>query len=183
MESEQKKFLEPVLSLEINTSFFKSMSKLAKFSKDVMTNQKELEKASTIVLNESCSVAIINGLQIKMGDPIQITLPCEFDNSTSMKALADWGANINLMPYAFYKTFSLPSLQNTNMALRMADHLIINPHGIIENLLVKVWKFIFLIDFLVLDMKEDEDLPIILGRPLLSTVRALIDIHDTKLTL
>lgn len=65
----------------------------------------------------------------------------------------------------------------------MTDPSITYPHGIIEDLLVKVGKFVFTVDFVVLDMKEDEDLPIILGRPFLRTARALIDIHDSKITL
>lgn len=55
--------------------------------------------------------------------------------------------------------------------------------GLVVDLLVKVGKFIFIVDFVVLDMKEDKDLPIILGRPFLNTARAVVDIHDSKLTL
>lgn len=65
----------------------------------------------------------------------------------------------------------------------MTDHSITHPRGIIEDLLVKVGKFIFPTDFIVLDMKKDEYLPIILGRPFLSTTQDLIDIHELKLTL
>ena len=68
------------------------------------------------------------------------------------------------------------------MTLGMADHLITNPHGIIRDLLVKVRTFIFSVDFVVFDMKEDEDLPIRLGRPFWVTAKALINIHDSKLT-
>ena len=53
----------------------------------------------------------------------------------------------------------------------------------IENVLVKVEKFIFLADFIVLDMEEDKEVPIILGRPFLATGRALIDIESRELTL
>ncbi|XP_023752484.1 uncharacterized protein LOC111900829 [Lactuca sativa] len=183
LEPEQNKFMEQVLSLSINALFLKSMDKIPKFAKDFMTNRKELEKASTIVLNKLCSAAIINGLPIKKGDPWQLALPCEFGNSTSINALADYGASINLMPYSFYKNLGLPRLQYTRMTIQIVDHSITYPRGIIKDLLVKVGKFIFPVDFEVLDMKEDEDLPIILGRPFLSTTRALFDIHDSKLTL
>lgn len=69
LESEQKKFMEQVLYLSINAPFLKSMSKLLKFDKDGMTNWKELEKVSTIVLNKLCFAEIIDGLPTKMGDP------------------------------------------------------------------------------------------------------------------
>ena len=48
------------------------------------------------------------------------------------------------------------------------------PRGIIEDVLVKVDKFIFPADFLVLDMEEDQEVPLILGRPFLATRRALL---------
>ncbi|XP_052621661.1 uncharacterized protein LOC128127257 [Lactuca sativa] len=183
LEPKQKKFMEQVLSLSITAPFVKSMAKLPKFSKDIMKNRKELEKASTVVLNELCSTTVVNGLQIKMGDPGQLNSPCEFGNSTSISALADSGLSINIMPYSFYKKLGLPRLQDTKMTLRMMDHTITNPHRIIEDLLVKVGNFVFPVYFLVLDMKEDEELPIILGRPFFSIARALVDIHDSKLTL
>ncbi|KAL7593050.1 uncharacterized protein LOC111907277 [Lactuca sativa] len=148
--------MEQVLSLSINASFLKSVAKLPKFSKDVMINRKELEKTSVIVLNELCSSAIIKGLPIKMGDPGQLTLPCKFGNLTSNNALADSGASINLMTYSFYQKLELPKLQDTRMTTRMADHSTTYPQGIIEDLLVKVGKFVFPVDFVVLDVKEDE---------------------------
>ena len=65
----------------------------------------------------------------------------------------------------------------------MADRSITYPWGIIEDVLVKVDKFIFPVDFVVLDMEEDQEIPIILGRPFLATGRALIDVHSGNLTL
>lgn len=89
--------MEHVISLSISALFLKSMATLPKFAKDVITNQKELEKASTIVLNDLCFIEIIEGLPIKMGDLGRLTLPCEFRNFTSINALADSGTSINRM--------------------------------------------------------------------------------------
>ncbi|XP_023766256.1 uncharacterized protein LOC111914765 [Lactuca sativa] len=159
------------------------MGKPPNFSKDVITNRNDLEKSSTIMLNELCSPAIINGLSIKMGDLDQLTLRCEFGNSTSINALADSGASINFIPYSFYKNLGLTRFQETKMTLRMLDHSIINPYGIIEDFLLQVGKFVFPIEFMVLDMKEDEELHIIFGWPFFSTERALVYIHNSKRTL
>lgn len=148
-----------------------------------MINRKELEKASIIVINKLFSNTVIKGLPIKMGDPDQLTLPCEFGNLTSINAIADTGVSINLMPYSFYQNLGLPRLQGIRMILRMADHSTTYPRGIIEDVLVKVGKFVFPVNFVVLYMKEDEELPIILGRPFLSIARELVDIHDSNLTL
>ncbi|GKE28690.1 DNA-directed DNA polymerase [Tanacetum coccineum] len=69
------------------------------------------------------------------------------------------------------------------MSIQLADRSIKYPIGVCENLLVKVNKFIFSVDFVVLEMDEDELVPIILGRPFLATARAVIDVHEGKLSL
>lgn len=69
------------------------------------------------------------------------------------------------------------------MTIHMEDHSITYPCRIVEDLLVNVRKFVFPVDFVVLDMKKGVDLPIILGIPFLSTASALVDIHDSKLKL
>ncbi|GKE51212.1 DNA-directed DNA polymerase [Tanacetum coccineum] len=69
------------------------------------------------------------------------------------------------------------------MSLELADRSIKYPRGIIENVLIKVDKFVLLIDFLILDMPEESRVPIILGRPFLATARAMIDVFNKKITL
>ncbi|KAI3776249.1 hypothetical protein L1987_46022 [Smallanthus sonchifolius] len=69
------------------------------------------------------------------------------------------------------------------MSLSLADRSVKYPRGIIENLLVKVDKFVFPVDFMVLDMEADERVPIILGRPFLRTAKAIIDVFDGKISL
>ncbi|XP_022899361.1 uncharacterized protein LOC111412666 [Olea europaea var. sylvestris] len=71
----------------------------------------------------------------------------------------------------------------TTVTLQLADRSLTHPRGIIEDVLVKVDKLIFPADFLILDMEEDKDVPIILGRPFLATARALIDVQQGQLTL
>ncbi|KAI3766148.1 hypothetical protein L2E82_16199 [Cichorium intybus] len=185
-EEEYKKFLEHIKSLHINIPFVEAvaqMPKYAKFLKDLLTNRKKLEEASNVILNEQCSAAMLNKLPKKMTDPGSLTLPCQFGNLTFSHALADSGASINLMPYSFYSKLDLPEPKPTRMAIHLANKSITYPRGIVEDLLVKVDKFVFPADFVVLDMEEDEQVPIILGRPFLSTARALVDIRESKLTL
>ncbi|GKC37195.1 DNA-directed DNA polymerase [Tanacetum coccineum] len=69
------------------------------------------------------------------------------------------------------------------MIIQLADRSIKYPIRVCENLLVKVGKFIFSIDFMILEIDEDELVPIILGQPFLTTARAVIDIHERKLSL
>nr|GEW39384.1 hypothetical protein [Tanacetum cinerariifolium] len=71
----------------------------------------------------------------------------------------------------------------TRMSLKLADRSIQYPRGIVENVFIKVDKFVLPIDFVILDMPEDSRIPIILGRPFLATARVMIDAFNKKVTL
>ncbi|XP_075475699.1 uncharacterized protein LOC142509748 [Primulina tabacum] len=77
----------------------------------------------------------------------------------------------------------LGEVKPTTITLQLADISLTYPRGIVEDVLVKVDKFIFPADFVILDMEEDHDAPLIFGRPFLATERALIDVHKGELTL
>nr|GFB71800.1 reverse transcriptase domain-containing protein [Tanacetum cinerariifolium] len=98
-------------------------------------------------------------------------------------ALADIGASINLMPLSIWKKLRLPTLNDTKMVLELADRTISKPTGVAENVFVKVGKFYFPVDFVILDFVADPRVPFILGRPFLSTAHALIDVYEGEITL
>ncbi|GJT61839.1 reverse transcriptase domain-containing protein [Tanacetum coccineum] len=98
-------------------------------------------------------------------------------------ALADLGASINLMPLSIWKKLSLPELTPTQMILELVDRSITSLSGIAEDVFVKVGKFHFPADFVVVDYVVDPRVPLILGRPFLRTARALIDVYGEELTL
>ncbi|GJY86880.1 reverse transcriptase domain-containing protein, partial [Tanacetum coccineum] len=98
-------------------------------------------------------------------------------------ALADLGASINLMPLSVWKKLSLPDLTSTRMTLELADRSITRPIGFAEDVFVKVGKFHYPDDFVVVDYDVDPRVPLILGRPFLRTVRALIDVYGEEITL
>ena len=87
------------------------------------------------------------------------------------------------MPLSVAKRLSLGELTPTAMTLQMADITLVHPEGILENVLIKVGKFIFLMDFVVIDIEEDKQVPLLLGRPFLTTGAALIDVKKGELTL
>ncbi|GJX63014.1 putative ribonuclease H-like domain-containing protein [Tanacetum coccineum] len=124
----------------------------------------------------------INKAQI-IGYPGSFTIPCDIGNLHIDNALADLGASISLMPYTMYEKLGLGEPKPTRMSLELADRPIQYPRGIVENVLIKVDKFILPIDFVILDMREDSRIPIIIGRPFLATVRAMIDVFNKKITL
>nr|GEY05398.1 reverse transcriptase domain-containing protein [Tanacetum cinerariifolium] len=104
----------------------------------------------------------------------------EFDN---FLALADLGANINLMPLSIWKKLRLPTLNDTKMVLELADRTISKPTSVAENVFVKVGKFYFPADFVVLDFIADPRVPLILERPFLHKARALIDVYEGEIIL
>ncbi|GKA26477.1 zinc knuckle CX2CX4HX4C containing protein [Tanacetum coccineum] len=102
----------------------------------------------------------------------------DFNNS-----LANLGASISVIPLSMYKRLGIGKLKPINMVIEMADNTKCTPKGIVENLLIKINKFIFLVDFVILDMVRDLRMPIILGRPLLATAHAKVDIFRKSISL
>ncbi|KAI3806721.1 hypothetical protein L1987_22635 [Smallanthus sonchifolius] len=179
-------FLDMFKQLKVNLPFIdvlQHMPKYGKFLKDLLSNKKKLRGISEVSLSEQYSTVVQNKLLEKMADSGRFTIPCLFGGLHLNHALADLGASINLMPYYVYKQLDLGELQPTHMSISLADRSVKCPRGIVENLLVKVGKFVFPVDFVILDMEVDDKVPLILGRPFLRTNKAMIDVFDGKLTL
>ncbi|PWA99517.1 hypothetical protein CTI12_AA005950 [Artemisia annua] len=180
------KFLEMFKQLHVNIPFGEAlaqMPKYAKFLKDLLSNKSKLEDLHDVELNANCLAIVLNKIPEKMGDSGPFTLPCRLDNNTVKQALVDLGASINMMPYSLFEKLATKELTPTRMSIRLADHTYRYPKGIAEDMLVRVGKFIFPADFVILDMDEDVQVPIILGRSFLMTSKALIDVFDKKVTL
>ena len=85
------------------------------------------------------------------------------------------------MPLSIFRSLGLGEACLTTVTLQLADRSLKHPRGVIEEDLVKVDKFIFPAYFIVLDMEEDKEIPIILGRSFLATGRAMIDVQRGEL--
>nr|GEU34699.1 DNA-directed DNA polymerase [Tanacetum cinerariifolium] len=138
---------------------------------------------TTTPVNENCLAVILKKLPVKLRDPGKFLISCDFLELVECLALADLGASINLMPLSIWKKLSLPELTPTRMILELADRSTTRPAGIAEDVFVKVGKFHFPIDYVVVDYVVDPRVPLILGRPFLRTGRALIDVYGEELTL
>ncbi|KAI3732772.1 hypothetical protein L1987_63980 [Smallanthus sonchifolius] len=186
MEEQYGKFLGLFKQLHINLPFVEAlaqMPKYARFLKDILMNKGKLEELSQVTLNEECSAVIQNKLPEKIRDPGSFTIPCLISSLSVSNALADLGASINLMPYAVFAKLELGEPTPTRMSIQLPNRSVKYPRGIVENMLVKVDRFVFPVDFVILDMDEDKNVPIILGRPFLATTKALIDVYSGRLTL
>nr|GEU74824.1 reverse transcriptase domain-containing protein [Tanacetum cinerariifolium] len=119
----------------------------------------------------------------KLGDPGKFLIPCDFPGMDECLALADLDASINLMRLSIWNKLFLPELSLTCMTLELADRSISRPVKVVEDVFVKVGKFHFPADFVVVDFDADPRVPLILRGSFLKIGRALIDIYEGELTL
>ncbi|GJR10013.1 DNA-directed DNA polymerase [Tanacetum coccineum] len=122
-------------------------------------------------------------LASKRGGPREFYATMSYRTLDSERCSGRFRGKHQLMPHSFFRPLGISKLKPTRMSIQLADQSIKYPIGVCENLLVKINKFIFPIDFVVLEMDKDELVPIILGRPFLATARAVIDVHEGKLCL
>ncbi|XP_027156543.1 uncharacterized protein LOC113757463 [Coffea eugenioides] len=163
-DKEFEKFVNIFKHLHINIPFVDAILQIpsyAKFLKEITTKKRRVVDSETIALTEECSAIIQNKLPPKLKDPGSFTVPCTIGNVEFSKALCDLGASVSLIPLTVPRTIR-------------------HPMGILENVFIKVQKFIIPVDFIVLDMEEDVNVPIILGRPFLATAGTIIDVKRGK---
>nr|GEX45736.1 reverse transcriptase domain-containing protein [Tanacetum cinerariifolium] len=178
--NQMEKFFQIFHDLHFDISFVDTLLLMPKFAftiKSLLTNKDKLFELAKVPLNENCSAMLLKKLPEKLGDPDKFIIPCDFPGIDVCHALADLSASINLMPLSIWKKLSLPELTPTRMTLELADRSITRPKGVAEDVFVKVGKFHFPTDFVVVDFEADLRVPLILGRSFLRTGRALIDVY------
>nr|XP_025693061.1 uncharacterized protein LOC112795339 [Arachis hypogaea] len=141
-----------------------------------------IEKGSETLYPFS-AISSKKGLPPKLKDPGSFFLPCTICSMPIDKALCNLGSSINLMSLSMMRRLSIEEVKPTWMSLQLADRLLVIPNGVVENLLVKVEKFVFPMDFVILDLDEERSDSIILGRPFLAIERAIIDAEKGEMTL
>ncbi|GJS48613.1 reverse transcriptase domain-containing protein [Tanacetum coccineum] len=155
-EKEQfQKFFENLQRLSVNIPFIKALEqipKYVKFMKDLLAQRGRGNEASKITLNERCSSVVLNKIPLKENDP------------------------------GMFLRLNLGELKPTRMCIELANKSTQIPKGIVENVIVKIDRFFFPVNFVLLDMKEDHKIHIILGRPFLATAYAMIDVFNKKIS-
>ncbi|KAK8578732.1 hypothetical protein V6N12_069076 [Hibiscus sabdariffa] len=181
-----KKFFDILKQVHINLPLVEALQQMpnyAKFLKDMVSRKKRIEEFETAAATETCLALMHNKVPAKKSDPGSLTIECFIRHNYPTKALCDPGASINLMPKSVFQKLGIGEAKPTTVMLQLADHSFVQPEGKIEDILVQVDKFIFPADFLILDYEADENAPIILGRPFLSTSRAMIDFDKDEIVL
>ena len=170
--------------IHINIPFSEALKKLSgyvKFMKDILSKKRKLGDYETVTLLEECGSILKKKLPPKLKDLGSFTFPCAIGNAVFERALCDLGASINLISWSIFKKQKLGEALPTTATLQLAYRSITHPRRIIEDVLVKVDKFIFPTYFIILNIQEDKEVPIILGQPFLATGRAMIDVQKDQM--
>ncbi|GJQ90470.1 reverse transcriptase domain-containing protein [Tanacetum coccineum] len=186
MEAQYGKFFYVIRVVRINVPLVNVLSGMPNYGKnfkELVSNKHKLEQISSAFLNDECSAIIQNIVPPTLGDPGSFLIPCTFSKTFSCNALADLGVSINLMPYSLYEKLSLETLKPTKMSVRLADQSFQYLVGIAENMLVEVCNFTFPVDFVILEMEENRKVLLILVRPFLHIVDAVIRVKQKQLNL
>ncbi|XP_074298911.1 uncharacterized protein LOC141629889 [Silene latifolia] len=178
--------MEVVKNSQVTVPFTELITQIpsyTKFMKDTLTRTRTFDNVETIAFTAECSALLQNKSPPKLKDPGSLSIPCTIGTYTIDKALCNQGASVSVMPYSFCESLNMGVLKCTNATLQMADRYIKRLLGVLEDVPVKVGKFFIPVEFIVLDIAEDSQIPIILGRPFLHTAGVVIDIKNGKLTL
>ncbi|XP_019259727.1 PREDICTED: uncharacterized protein LOC109237803 [Nicotiana attenuata] len=168
-------FLEMLKQLYVNIPFTEVLTQIpayAKLFKEILSSNKKLEETTVVKLNAHCCAILHNKIPQKCGDPGSFTIPYSLGSERFDKALYDWKLEGDL-----------GVIKSIPLSLQLTDQKTILPEGIIEDILSRVDKSVFPVDFIVVDMEVHKDVPLILGRPFLCTGRAILDIYEGMLML
>jgi hypothetical protein len=174
--------LEVFKQVQINIPFFDAIQQVpsyAKFLKDLVTIKRKTNVPKKAYLTKQVSSILQCKLPIKYKDLGCPTISCMIGVNQINRALLDLGASVNLLPYAMYLQLGLGDLKPTAITLQLADRSMKRPRGIIEDVLIKVDKFCYSVDFIVINTEPVHDvvnqIPVILRPPFLATANALIN--------
>ncbi|XP_070002573.1 uncharacterized protein [Nicotiana sylvestris] len=161
MDKQFERFLDVLKQVHVNLPFTELLSQMpvyAKFLIEILTKKRKIEETAVVKLTEHCRT--IN-----------------FD-----KSLCDSSALIYLMPLSIYKKLEkeIGEIQSAPISLQLVYETTITPEGIVEYVLVRVDKFVFPINFIVVKMEEIKEVTLILGRSFLATGIAILDIEERK---
>ncbi|XP_020258937.1 uncharacterized protein LOC109835369 [Asparagus officinalis] len=159
------------------------MPSYAKFLKEILSNKRQLEEYETVVLTQECSDIIQNKLPLKLKDLGSFSIPCTIGDISINHALCDLGVSVNLLPLSICNKVQMGDLKPTTISLLLVDRSVKRPVGILEDVPIPVGKFYIPVNFVILEIKEDSQIPIILRISFLAIVGTVIDVKNGKLSL
>ncbi|XP_019451879.1 PREDICTED: uncharacterized protein LOC109353980 [Lupinus angustifolius] len=182
-EEQFTRFMEIFKTLQINIPFAEVLEQMpiySKFMKELLSKKWRYQEKEVFSLNATCSAILQTDIPHKSKDPGSVTIPVTIGNVSVGKALVDLGASVSLMPLSMMKRIGGIQLKPTRFSLQLGDRSIKYPEGVEEDVLVKVEKFLIPVDFAIIDITEDTEIPLILGRPFTKTAKMGIDMENGK---
>ena len=149
MDKQFGKFIGIFKKLHINIPFaeaLEQMSGYVKFMKDILSKKRKFGDYETVMQSEECSSIFQKKLPPKLKDLGSFTIPCAIGNAVFERALCDLGVSINLISWFIFKKLKLGEARLTTVTLQLANRSLTHPCGIIEDVFVKVDKFIIPFD-------------------------------------
>nr|XP_028956459.1 uncharacterized protein LOC103430964 [Malus domestica] len=143
-------FMKTLAKVQINFPLLDAIKQIpsyAKFLKELCSKKKKFLEYENVILTEQCTAVLLHKLPPKKKDPGSFTISCEGE------------------------------LKPTSVSLQLADRFVTYPLGILEDVIIKVDKFYLPANFIILDMEEDKEVPLILGRPFMAIAWTLIDVE------
>ncbi|XP_071714353.1 uncharacterized protein [Rutidosis leptorrhynchoides] len=197
LAAQYKKFQEIMKNVSVNlpiTDVLKGMPNYGRFIKELISQRGKYHDETSFFIEEECNKILTSRPRIpkKLGDSGKFVFPCKFSESEVFNALADLGASINdvvralsinLMPHSLYERLGLGPLKPTRIRIRLANHSFDTAIGIAEDILVSIDSLVFPVDFVIMEMKEDLQVPLILGRPFLATADTIILVQRNQLNI
>ncbi|XP_019230006.1 PREDICTED: uncharacterized protein LOC109210978 [Nicotiana attenuata] len=188
LDKQFERFLQVFKQVHVHIPFIEvlsQMSSYAKFMKKILFKKQKVEETSVVKLTEHCSAILQNKLPKKYRDPGNFTIPCLLGSTKFQKYLCDSSASINLMSLSIFRKLEgdIGEIRLIHVSLQLADQTTVISEGIVEDVLVWVDKFVFPVDFIVVNMEQNKEVPLILGRPFLAMGRAILDIQERQLML
>ncbi|XP_010501858.1 PREDICTED: uncharacterized protein LOC104779174 [Camelina sativa] len=184
-EKERAKLKELVGQLSVRLPFVEACAMippLRKYMKIILKNNISLEDG-VMVITQECSAILQNGIPQKRGEPGSFVLSCKITDEVFKRSLCDLGSSINMMPRSVPKCLGYHFFKPTKISLVLADRSIRRPVGILVGVLIVIGDCQIPTDFVILELEKEPKDPLILGRPFLSTVGAIIDVPNGKIDL
>jgi len=178
------RFLDIFNKLEIIIPFREALQQMplyTKFLNNHLPKKGKYINNESIMVEGSCSAMIQKNSPQKFNNPGSVTILFSIKDVSVGKALLDLGASIKLMPLSMCRRIGNLKIAPTRMMLQLANCLINKPYGAVEDVLIKVRQFTFPVDFVIMDIEDDFDIPLILGSPFMLIAKCVVDMGNGNL--
>ncbi|XP_013617770.1 PREDICTED: uncharacterized protein LOC106324329 [Brassica oleracea var. oleracea] len=177
-----KKMLE---ELNVKISFMDAIQMIPSMRSLVkgLISEKTSADSDIMMVSKECSTVLQNRTVRKWENPGKFFLSVHIGKTVFACFLCDLGSSVNLMPYSVAKRMGLTNFKPTRISLVFAYRSVKLPVGVLEDLQAQIGNTTVLADFVVLELEDEPKDPLILGRPFICTVGAIINVRNGRIDL